>query len=60
LTIRERALSPDHPELAFTLEDLAATREAQGEADEAEQLVAKAQRLRLEYRRVHARLAIAP
>ena len=50
LAIRERTLSPDHPELASTLEDLAATRQAQGEAAEAEQLLTKAQRLRIHYR----------
>jgi tetratricopeptide (TPR) repeat protein len=50
LAIRERTLSPDHPELASTLEDLAATRQAQGEAAEAEQLLTRAQRLRIRYR----------
>jgi tetratricopeptide (TPR) repeat protein len=50
LAIRERTLSPDHPELASTLEDLAATRQAQGEAAEAEQLLMRAQRLRVRYR----------
>jgi tetratricopeptide (TPR) repeat protein len=57
LAIRERTLSPEHPELASTLEDLAATRQAQGEAAEAEQLLARAQQLRLEYRRLNAQLA---
>lgn len=60
LTIRERTVSPDHPELASTLEDLAATRQAQGEAAEAEQLLAKAQRLRLHYRRTNTPLATTP
>jgi tetratricopeptide (TPR) repeat protein len=59
LAIRERTLPPDHPELASTLEDLAATRLAQGEAAEAERLLARAQRLRLEYRRLNAQLASA-
>ncbi len=59
LAIRERTLAPDHPELASTLEDLAATRQAQGETDEAEQLLARARRLRLEYRRLNAPLASA-
>jgi tetratricopeptide (TPR) repeat protein len=59
LAIRERTLSPEHPELASTLEDLAATRQAQGEAAEAEQLLARAQQLRLEYRRLNAQLASA-
>jgi len=57
LAIRERALSSDHPEVASTLEDLAATREAQGEAAEAEELLARAQRLRLQYRQLKARPA---
>jgi tetratricopeptide (TPR) repeat protein len=57
LTIRERTISPDHPEVVSTLEDLAATRRAQGEAAEAEQLLARAQRLRLEYRRSNTPLA---
>ncbi len=57
LAIRERALSPDHPELASLLEDLAATRQAQGEPAEAEQLLARAQRVRLDYRRLNAPLA---
>ena len=57
LAIREHTLSSDHPELASTLEDLAATREAQGEATEAEQLLARAQRLRLQYRQLKARPA---
>jgi tetratricopeptide (TPR) repeat protein len=60
LAIRERTDSPDHPELASTLEDLAATRQAQGEAAEAEQLLARAQRLRLQYRRLNTPLATAP
>jgi tetratricopeptide (TPR) repeat protein len=57
LAIREHTLSSDHPELAATLEDLAATREAQGEAAEAEQLLARAQRLRRQYRQLSARPA---
>ncbi len=57
LTIRERTISPDHPELASTLEDLAATRRAQGEAAEAEQLLGRAQRLRLQYRLSNTPLA---
>jgi len=57
LAIREHTLSSDHPELASTLEDLAATREAQGEAAEAEQLLARAQRLRRQYRQLSARPA---
>lgn len=57
LAIRERTLSLDHPEVSSTLEDLAATREAQGEAAEAEQLLARAQRLRLQYRQLNARPA---
>jgi tetratricopeptide (TPR) repeat protein len=57
LTIRERTIAPDHPELVSTLEDLAATRHAQGEAAEAEQLLARAQRLRLQYRRLTTPLA---
>ena len=57
LTIRERTIAPDHPELVSTLEDLAATRQAQGEAAEADQLLARAQRLRLQYRRLNTPLA---
>jgi hypothetical protein len=54
LAIRERTLSADHPELAATLEDLAATRQAQGEDAEGERLLARAQGLRLRYRRPNA------
>jgi tetratricopeptide (TPR) repeat protein len=59
LTIRERTLAADHPELASTLEDLAATREAQGEAAEAGQLLARAQHVRLAYRRLNGEIATA-
>ena len=57
LAIRERVLAPEHPELASTLEDLAAIRETQGETAEAMQLLARAERLRVQYRRLNASLA---
>jgi tetratricopeptide (TPR) repeat protein len=46
LTIREHTFAPDHPEIASTLEDLAITRLAMGDDQEASFLKAKAHAIR--------------
>ncbi|MDB9823466.1 tetratricopeptide repeat protein, partial [Deltaproteobacteria bacterium] len=46
LEIREKALGPDHPDVATVLENLAKCFSGMGKLDEAENLVARAIKLR--------------